>query len=105
MNVTTFLKNRRKEDLLVKLNTLQKLSTDYLQSAENCSKLIIKTNCNSYYCTCNFQSCYFNSFLENTYHSSSFDVFYNNYVYFMRMHTITERKIKRIKKKLKAYTL
>ncbi len=104
MNVITFLKNRRKEALLNKLDNLQKLSADYLQSADDCSKLI-NSNCSSYYCTCNFQNCYFNSFLDNTYHSNSFDIFYSNYMYFEHMHIITERKIKRIKKKLKAYIL
>lgn len=97
MNVTTFLRNRRRSVLLNKLNNLQKLSANYLQSAEDCYNL--NANCSSYYCNCNFQNCYFNSFLENTYHS---DVFYSNYMHFRHMHIITERRIKKIKKKLES---
>lgn len=102
MNVITFLKNWRMKQLLNKLTDLEKESNSYLESVESCSKLL-----NSGYsapcCTCNFSACYFNSLLENTSLSNFSDIFYSNYSHFQYMYILTERKIKRIKKKLEAY--
>lgn len=97
MNVITFLKNRRNEVLLNKLAILKKQSNNYLEDAEVCAKLI-NSGCTSSYCTCNFQRCYFNSLLDNF--PSNSDVFYSNYNHFEHMYAITQRKIKRIEKKL-----
>lgn len=96
-NVTTFLKNRRKAQLLNKLSNLEKLSASYLESLESCSNLM-RSNYTEPCCPCNFQACYFNNFLDNTYFS---DMFYSNYTYFEYMYHSTEKRIKKIKKKLK----
>lgn len=98
-NVITFLKNRRKAQLLNKLSNLQKLSASYLESSEAFSKLI-NSNYTAPCCTCNFQACYFNHFLDDSYRSNFSDVFYNNYVHFEHMYNTTERKIKRVEEKL-----
>ena len=104
MGVITFLKNWYTQQLLNKLTDLEKQSASYAESAETCSKLLC-SGYNAPCCACNFSNCYFNSFLENTYRSNFSDVFYSNYIHFEHMHTITERKIKRIQKKLETYKL
>lgn len=98
-NVITFLKNRRKSQLLKKLSVLQQLSASYLESSEVCSDLM-NSNYIAPCCSCNFQSCYFNSLLDKTYNSNFSDMFYSNYIHFEYMYHSTERKIKRIEKKL-----
>lgn len=102
MGVITFLKNWRMKQLVSKLTDLEKQSASYAESAETYSKLL-SSGYSAPCCTCNFSACYFNSFLENVYNSNFSDVFYSNYSHFEHMYIITERKIKRIKKKLKAY--
>lgn len=104
MSVITFLKNWRGKQLLNKLADLEKQSNSYLESAETCAKLLSsghRVPCS----TCNFSACYFNSFLDNTYDSNFCDVFYSNYSHFEYMYIITERKIRKVKKKLEAYKL
>lgn len=99
-NVITFLKNWRKSRLLNKLSVLRQLSASYLESSKACSNLM-NSNYTLPCCSCNFQSCYFNSFLEKTYHYNFSDIFYSNYAHFEYMYHSTERKIKRIENKLK----
>ncbi len=102
MGIITFLKKRYKKQLLKNLDNLKKLSTNYLENSEAYAKLIqsdFSVPCISKY---NFSSCSFSSFMYNSYNSNLSDVFYNNYIHFDHMYHSTERKIKRIEKKLES---
>lgn len=100
MGIITFLKKRHKKQLLKKLDSLKKLSTKYLESSETYAKLI-QADCSvPYIATCNFNSCSFYSVMYNSYYSNLADIFFNNYIHFERMYRNTEKKIKRIEKKL-----
>ncbi len=100
MGIITFLKRHYKKQLLKKLDSLKKLSSNYLESSETYAKLIHPNCSTAYITTCNFNSCSFNSVMYNSYHSNLADVFYNNYIHFERLHRSIEKKIKRIEKKL-----
>lgn len=102
MGIITFLKKRRKEALVKKLNKLRKLAKDYSDCIDSYNSSIesihSKLNANtslkaSYFLNSSFSSyCYTDVLTEK----------YDSYSYYSSLYNRTEDKIERLENKLKA---